>query len=260
MRRLFLSIVATIAVAGIGTASPALAQIQSIDPDSAIDADLNQPSATQSAPEQAQPGTDHRQTDAQGTYQDAPPADSGNAPHNDIPPASGQQPDVNVYGSSSTYGHDDLIGAAEGVFGQGAEGLAGIIESILRDQGEPNAYIAGREASGAFILGLRYGSGTLFHHVEGQRRVYWTGPSIGFDVGGDAAKVFVLVYNLYDTHDLFQRFPGGEGRAYFFGGFSATYLRSGNIVLIPVRLGVGMRLGINAGYMKFTERQRWLPF
>lgn len=159
-----------------------------------------------------------------------------------------------------TYRKDDLIGAAEGVFGKGAAGLAGIIERILADQGEPSAYIAGREASGAIVVGLRYGSGTLEHKVEGERPVYWTGPSIGFDLGGDATKVFTLVYNLYDSQDLYKRYPQIEGRAYFIGGFSATYLRRGSVVLIPVRLGVGVRLGANVGWLKFTEKSRWLPF
>jgi hypothetical protein len=161
---------------------------------------------------------------------------------------------------SSTFKRDDVIGAAEGVFGKGAQGLASIIEKVLKDQGEPNAYIAGREVSGAFFVGLRYGSGTLKHNVEGERPVYWTGPSVGFDVGGDATKTFVLVYNLYDSQDLYKRYPEAEGRAYFVGGFSATYLRRGTVVLIPVRLGVGVRLGANIGYMKFSEKSKWLPF
>ena len=160
----------------------------------------------------------------------------------------------------ATYRKDDLIGAAEGVFGKGAAGLAGIIERILADQGEPNAYIAGREASGAVVVGLRYGSGTMKHSVEGERPVYWTGPSIGFDIGGDATKVFTLVYNLYDSQELYRRYPQAEGRAYFVGGFSATYLRRGSVVLIPVRLGVGVRLGANVGWLKFTEKSRWVPF
>jgi hypothetical protein len=166
------------------------------------------------------------------------------------PPAAG----------GATYKKDDVIGAAEGVFGKGAKGLAGIIENILRDQGEPNAYITGREASGAIVVGLRYGSGTMSHKVEGQRPVYWTGPSVGFDLGGDATKVMVLVYNLYDSQDLYRRFPQVEGRMYYVGGFSGTYLRRGNVALIPIRLGVGVRLGANVGYMKFSEKSRWLPF
>ncbi len=160
----------------------------------------------------------------------------------------------------TTYHKDDVIGAAEGVFGKGAKGLADLIEKILKDQGEPNAYIAGREASGAIGVGLRYGSGTMSHSVEGQRPVYWTGPSIGFDLGADTTKTFVLVYNLYDSQDLYRRYPQVEGRAYFVGGFSATYLRRGNVVIIPVRAGIGLRLGANIGYMKFSQKAKWLPF
>lgn len=162
--------------------------------------------------------------------------------------------------SSDTYGEDDLIGAAEGVFGKGAEGLAGMIENLLRDQGEPNGYIVGREAGGAFIFGARYGSGTLHHRIEGEQKVYWTGPSLGLDAGANASNTFVLVYNLYDSEDLFRRYPAGEGQAYFIGGLNASYMRRGDVVLIPIRVGAGVRLGINAGYMRFSKKQRWLPF
>ncbi len=172
-------------------------------------------------------------------------------------PATGE---VIAANDSSTYGQDDLIGAAEGVFGKGAAGLAGLIEDLLREQGEPNGYIVGREAGGAFILGARYGSGTLHHKIEGQRKIYWTGPSIGFDVGANAANSFVLVYNLYDSEELFARFPAGEGQAYLVGGLHVSYLRKGDKVLIPIRVGAGLRLGVNAGYMKFSKKQRWLPF
>ena len=167
---------------------------------------------------------------------------------------------VPVTGHAGTVPRRDVFNAAEGVFGRGARGLAGIIENILRDQGEPIAYISGQEASGAFVFGVRYGSGTMHHQIEGDRDVYWTGPSLGFDVGGDVNKVFVLVYNLHDSQQLFRRYPGGEGHAYFVGGFSATYLRRGDVVLIPVRLGGGLRLGVNVNYMRFSERNRWLPF
>ena len=160
----------------------------------------------------------------------------------------------------ATLPREDVFNAAEGVFGKGAEGLAGVIEKILKDQGEPTAYIAGREAGGAFVAGVRYGSGTMRHQIEGDRLVYWTGPSLGFDFGADASKVFVLVYNLHDSQDLFKRFAAAEGHAYSLGGFTASYLRRGDVVLIPVRLGVGLRLGLNAGYMRFSEKNRWLPF
>ena len=223
----------------------AAAQMQQVDPDKAAQTDTA-----------LQPGErGYAVNQADVTPPPPPPADQvppTNAQGEALPAAPGTKP--------ATYQKNDVIGAAEGVFGKGAEGLAGIIEKILKDQGNPSAYIAGREASGAIGIGLRYGSGTMTHKIEGQRPVYWTGPSIGFDLGGDATKVFTLVYNLDDTQELYRRYPQVEGRAYFVGGFSATYLRRGNIVLIPVRAGVGMRLGANVGYMKFSEKSRILPF
>jgi hypothetical protein len=159
-----------------------------------------------------------------------------------------------------TIGLKRVLGAAEGVFGKGAEGLADLIEDVLRERGDPTGYITGREAGGAFVAGVRYGSGMLHHQVEGDRKVHWTGPSVGFDFGANADKVFVLVYNLHDSERLFRRFPAGEGKAYVVGGFTASYLRRGDVVLIPIRLGVGARLGINAGYMRFSQKSRWLPF
>ena len=154
----------------------------------------------------------------------------------------------------------DIFDAAENLFGRGAEGLAGILERILGDQGEPIAYISGQEASGAFVFGVRYGSGVMRHRIEGDRNVYWRGPSLGFDFGADANKVFVLVYNLHDSERLFRRYPAAEGNAYVVGGFTASYLRRGDMVLIPIRMGVGARLGVNAGYMRFSQKTRWLPF
>jgi hypothetical protein len=154
----------------------------------------------------------------------------------------------------------DIFDAAENLFGRGAEGLAGLIERILGEQGEPIAYISGEEAGGALVFGVRYGSGVMRHRVEGDRNVYWTGPSIGFDAGAQASKVFVLVYNLNDAQRLFRRYPAAEGNAYMVGGFTASYLRRGDVVLIPIRMGVGLRLGVNAGYMRFSQKNRWLPF
>jgi len=240
---------AAMAVAVLAMASaPAGAQIQSVDPNSAIDSDLAPQGGVESVPADPVPSTP-----AQPTYGAATPSYPAASPATGATTPATPNP-------NTSYQRDDVVGAAEGVFGKGAEGLAGLIEKILKDQGEPNAYIAGREASGALVVGLRYGSGTLNHKVEGQRDVYWTGPSVGFDVGGNASKVFVLVYNLYDSQDLYKRYPAVEGTAYVVGGFTATYLRRGNVVLIPIRLGVGWRLGINAGYMKFTEKSRILPF
>ncbi|HIV78823.1 DUF1134 domain-containing protein [Sphingomonas yabuuchiae] len=232
-------------------AAPIAAQVRTIDPNQGIDSDLGtQPSRP--APRQSAPPQDYSPP-----VQSTPPAQQ---PPVTTTPATPDSRATQTTQAADTFERDDLMAAGEGVFGKGAEGLAGIIERILREQGRPNAYIAGREASGAFVVGLRYGSGVMTHKVEGQMPVYWTGPSLGFDIGGDANKVFVLVYNLYDTEELFHRFPAAEGRLYFVGGFAATYLRRGNVVLIPVRLGVGWRAGVNVGYMNFTHKARWLPF
>ena len=230
-------------------ASPALAQVTSVDPNAAIA--QGDKSATPVAPKTPEIGP--LDTADGGLQDDIVTQASENAAPSTIGAVNGPT-------TSASFKQDDLIGAAEGVFGKGAKGLGEIMEKILKDQGEPNAYIAGREASGAFVVGLRYGSGTMTHGVEGKRPVYWTGPSVGFDIGGDAANVFVLVYNLYDSQDLFKRYPQVEGRAFFVGGFSATYLRRGDVAIIPIRQGVGVRLGANIGYMKFSEKSKWLPF
>ena len=250
LTRLFAPLVAVAASLGVA-ALPLAAQVQPVDPDSAynapIDGDLEQ------SPAPAQ--------DAQ-----LPPADS--TPVETAPPPAGPASPAVITAAApaptgdttQTYREDDLIGAAEGVFGKGAKGVAEIIRKTLKEQGQPNAYIVGREAGGAFIVGLRYGSGTLHHKIEGEQPVYWTGPSVGFDAGASAGSTFVLVYNLYDTEDLYKRFPAGEGQAYAIGGLNASYMRWGDVVLIPIRVGAGLRLGINAGYMKFSKKQNWLPF
>lgn len=219
-----------------------------------IDADLVRPSSGQQAPAPAPSGYAGAGYSGAGN---APAPYAGQAYAAPRAPAPAPTPMPSPHGQ--TYRQDDLIGAAEGVFGAGAKGAAQVIRDILKKQGEPNGYIVGREVGGAFAVGLRYGSGTLYHRVEGQRPVYWTGPSIGFDAGANAGNTFVLVYNLYNTEDLFKRFGAGEGQAYFVGGFNVSYLRRGDVVLIPVRLGVGMRLGINGGYMKFSRKQNWFP-
>ena len=273
--------IAAIAAAGLAMAAgtPATAQVETFDPDAAftgaIDADLEEgaETAVSDTADAAQATASEALAEASDPFADAmityngeatsdvqqvgsgDIADSAGADVTPVDPATGLP--VN---DPATYGEDDLIGAAEGVFGKGAEGVAKMIQGLLKEQGEPNAYIVGREAGGAFIVGARYGSGTLHHKVEGQRKVYWTGPSIGLDAGANAGNTFVLVYNLFDTEDIYKRFPAGEGQAYLIGGLHASYVRRGDIVMIPVRVGAGVRLGVNAGYMKFSKKQRWLPF
>ena len=245
-------------------ASGATAQVQTIDPNAAIDGDL----APNSAPTAQAPAA--TPAGAEAGMLPALPADAP-APVPQSPSQSAPQPGALPGGppaevgaraapQGAGYHEDDLIGAAEGVFGKGASGLADIIKDLLKKQGEPNAYIVGREGGGALVFGLRYGSGTLHHKVEGERPVYWTGPSVGFDAGANAASTFVLVYNLFDSEELYKRFPAGEGQAYLVGGFHVSYLRKGDVVLIPVRSGAGLRLGINGGYMKFSRKQTWFPF
>lgn len=239
--------------AGALVVSPAHAQISNVDPNDAIDADLGTPPATPDTSTDSAPAAQNETVMQDGVPTEATSAD-----------ASSAQPSVVeaelAVPTGDTYQEDDLIGAAEGVFGKGAQGLGLLIEDILKKQGRPNGYIVGREGGGAFLVGLRYGSGTLNHRVEGQKPIYWTGPSIGPDAGANAGNTFILVYNLYDTEDIYERFPAAEGAAYLGGGFNASYLRRGGVVLIPIRVGAGIRLGANVGYMRFSKEQRWLPF
>ena len=159
-----------------------------------------------------------------------------------------------------TFDQESVMDAATGFFGSGAKGMAKAIEKVFADHGRPNAYIMGSEGSAALIIGLRYGDGTMVHKIEGERKVHWTGPSIGFDAGANLSKVFVLVYNLYDTDDLFHRFPAVEGSFYWIGGVGVNYQQKGDIVLAPMRVGVGLRVGVNLGYMKYSKKKRLLPF
>ncbi|MBW8294560.1 DUF1134 domain-containing protein [Sphingopyxis sp.] len=257
MRKTFTSF-ALAAVAAFGMAlspAPAAAQMREIDPNTSIDSDLDNPAppppvSSDSTDEVIDYDSDLATGDQQTS---AAPADGTATP-------SDMTTTTVITNDTATYKQDDLIGAAEGVFGKGAQGLAGLIEDILKKQGEPNAYIVGREAGGALVLGVRYGSGTLHHKIEGELPAYWTGPSIGFDAGANAGNTFVLVYNLFDSEELYKRYPAGEGAAYLLGGFNASYLRRGDVVLIPIRVGVGARLGANVGYMKFRKKQNWVPF
>ncbi len=241
-------------------ASAAAAQVQSVDPDKGVNGDLVPLAMQSSTAAQSAANPAPTITPAPVAQQNSvPPPYPGASQYPAAQPAAGAAtPAAGEKGA--TYHQDDLIGAAEGVFGKGAHGLADVIKDLLAKQGEPNGYIIGREGGGAFVFGLRYGSGTLYHKVEGQKPVYWTGPSIGLDAGANAGNTFMLVYNLYNTDDIYHRFGAGEGQAYLVGGFHVSYMRRGDVVLIPVRVGVGLRLGVNAGYMKITRKANWVPF
>lgn len=183
------------------------------------------------------------------------------------PPSTAAPPDANAAPAPQsgdvgpeTYTKDETLAAAQKFFGGTTEGLAKAIEKAFSDLGQPNAYIVGNEGSGAFIVGLRYGAGALYFKNGGSMPVWWQGPSIGFDFGGNASKVFTLVYNLHWTRDLFQKFPGVDGSLYVVAGLGLNYLRSGDITLAPIRTGVGLRAGANVGYLTFTREPSYNPF
>ena len=161
---------------------------------------------------------------------------------------------------SNTFDQDSVIRDAEAFFGKSTEGLAKVIERAFKEQGRPNAYVKGEEASGAITVGLRYGNGTLVMKDGSTRKVWWQGPSIGFDFGGNVAKVFVLVYHLPRASAIFQRFPGVDGSLYYIGGAGINYQQRNNIILAPIRLGVGLRAGASIGYMHYTAKKTYNPF
>ncbi|AZO76189.1 MULTISPECIES: DUF1134 domain-containing protein [unclassified Bosea (in: a-proteobacteria)] len=168
-------------------------------------------------------------------------------------PAAAQQ-------SERSFSQNELVTSGHQFFGNVSRGLALTIEEAVRRWGEPNGYVLGQEASGAFVGGLRYGEGTLFTRNAGDRKVYWQGPSVGFDFGGDGARTMMLIYNLPSVGALYQRFGGVDGSVYFVGGFGFTALTAGGVMVVPIRTGVGWRLGVNLGYLKFTPEATWNPF
>src|SRR6266487_2077915 len=162
--------------------------------------------------------------------------------------------------SANQYSSNEIIDAGHHFFGSVSRGLAEIVEKAVSQRGLPNGYILGEEASGAFIGGLRYGEGKLYSRNAGDVRVFWQGPSIGFDAGADGARTMMLVYSLPQIGAIFDRFGGINGSAYLIGGFGMTALTANNIVVVPIRSGIGLRLGANLGYLKFTDSPTWNPF
>jgi hypothetical protein len=176
------------------------------------------------------------------------------------PPPRQIQPAPQQQQRGGTFTVDEIVSTGHQFFGTVSRGLAQVVETAVGRWGQPNGYILGQEGSGAFIVGLRYGDGTLYTKNAGDLRVFWEGPSIGFDTGGEGARTMMLVYNLPSTEAIYQRFGGIDGSAYFIGGFGMTALTANNIVLVPIRSGVGLRLGANIGYLKFTPKATWNPF
>lgn len=161
---------------------------------------------------------------------------------------------------SDSYSGEELVESGREFFGSAAQGLASVVERAVSQFGLPNGYILGEDAGGALFAGARYGEGTMFTRNAGQYSVYWQGPSIGFDIGGDGSKVMILVYNLNQIQDVLGRFAGVDGSAYVLGGFGMTVIKRANVVMVPIRSGVGARLGVNVGYLKFTSEPTWNPF
>jgi hypothetical protein len=159
-----------------------------------------------------------------------------------------------------TYSMHEITRTGHGFFGAVSQGLASVIEYAFRKQGRPNGYILGEDLGGAFVAGLRYGRGTLYTRDAGQHPVYWQGPSIGYDAGGDGSKTMILVYRMRDPHDVYQRFGGVEGSAYVVGGVGINFQANGDMVMAPIRSGIGLRMGANIGYLKYTRRPTWNPF
>lgn len=162
--------------------------------------------------------------------------------------------------SSDTFTPDEIVAAGNSFFGKASRDLARAVESVFEKQGQPTAYIVGDELAGSFVGGLRYGEGTIYYKTGEKQHIFWQGPSVGFDFGGNGSKSLVLVYNSHDPRELHTRFGGVEGSAYFIGGFGVNFQQQGNIVLAPIRTGVGARLGANVGYLKYSGKPTWNPF
>jgi len=184
----------------------------------------------------------------------APPGAQPQAPQAQSPDYQAQQ------GQGQHYSSNEIVDAGHRFFGTISRGLAQIVEKAGSQFGLPNGYVLGQEAGGAVVAGVRYGEGVLYTKNAGDLRVFWQGPSVGFDFGGEGARTMMLVYNLPATDAIYQRFAGIDGSAYFVGGLGMTALTMNNIVVVPIRTGVGMRLGANVGYLKFTPTATWNPF
>lgn len=208
---------------------------------------------------------------AQPTFVSPPPAPPAMASSADQPflggpsvassqPSPPSQPAPPPANDQNTFSREEIVTAAAGFLGATAQAVAAAVERIFREQGRPVGYIAGEEGSGAWVVGLRYGKGTMFLKSGPSRTVYWQGPSVGLDFGGNGSKVFTLIYGLTDAEKIYRRFPGVEGSAYFVGGIGVNYQRIDDVVLAPMRAGVGLRGGAAIGYLAYSRQRNVLPF
>ena len=179
------------------------------------------------------------------------------APPEPAPDRGGGGPN---YAPAETYSRDELVNKVSDFFGVTAEAAGAVISKAFKDNGQPTGYIAGEEGSAAITVGLRYGKGLLYMKNREPETVFWQGPSVGWDLGGNASRTFTLCYNLQGPREIYQRFPGVEGSAYFIGGMGLNYQRADDITLAPIRAGVGLRLGANVGYLAYTKTRHILPF
>jgi hypothetical protein len=175
-------------------------------------------------------------------------------------PAAAQTTSSVSKAERQTYTSDEVLSAGHGFFGKTTRGLANAVEYVFQRQGEPTAYIVGEEAAGSFVGGLRYGEGTIYYKNGITQRIYWQGPSVGFDFGANGSRSLVLIYNSDSPEDLYTRFGGVEGSAYMVGGVGVNFQAKDEIILAPIRTGVGARLGANVGYLKYSSRPNWNPF
>jgi hypothetical protein len=189
-----------------------------------------------------------------------PSAAQANPPPPNYPPPQANPPPPAAAPQSQHYSSNEVIDAGHRFFGSVSRGLAQIVEKAGSQWGLPNGYVLGQEAGGALVAGLRYGEGVLYTKKAGDLRVFWQGPSLGWDFGGEGARTMMLIYSLPATNAIYQRFAGIDGSAYFVGGLGMTALTADGIVVVPIRTGVGLRLGANVGYLKFTPTATWNPF
>lgn len=193
---------------------------------------------------------------------DAPPVQGG-PPAQEGPPPPSPHPDYPSKPGGSrqaeTYSREELVNSVSDFLGVTAEAAGAAIERIFRDNGRPTGYVAGEEVAAAITVGLRYGKGLLYMKNRDPQQVFWQGPSIGFDLRANGSRVFTLCYDLQYPEAIFQRFPGVEGSAYFIGGLGVNYQRSEDIVLAPIRAGVGLGAGVNIGYLSYSRKRHWLP-
>ncbi len=164
------------------------------------------------------------------------------------------------FNAQAEYTSEEIVREAGDFFGAAAEGVGAAVERVFADNGRPNAYIKGEEGSGAVMVGLRYGKGQLYSKVGAPQDIFWQGPTFGLDTGGNASKVFTLIYHLRNRDQMYQRFPGVEGSAYFVGGLGVNYQQADGVILAPMRAGVGLRLGANIGYLAYTRERNYIPF